>query len=286
MSGAARALGSSRVRFALSAGGYACATIVLYVLVTSGRLPFPGGDVDYYVFAGDAFRAGTNPYVLLTPTNSFIYAPPWAALFGLVSWAGPAVVHSLIIVADLIALRYLGGSWLAVGWLCWFPLVPWEIGSGQLNLLVAAAIVAGVRRTVWPAAIMGLAKISPWLAVSWRDWGRLLLAVGLACCLSLPRLDLWPLWIERLFQAAEVPPGIPVPIPLGVRLVAGLILILYGRPWSRALGAVIATPAFYWASFVMLVAPIALLLPGNRLVPAGAPAPHDREGPQPAGSGA
>jgi len=49
-----------------------------------------------------------------------------------------------------------------------------------------------------------------------------------------------------------------VPIPFLLRLAVAVPLILWWRPWSRALAAVVATPAFYWWSFLMLIAPIAV----------------------------
>ena len=83
----------------------------------------------------------------------FFYAPPWAAAFALLSWAGPAVIHAVILVGDLLALRYMARGWVRAGILCWFLLVPWEMAAGQINLIMAASIVAAIRGTAWPAAI-------------------------------------------------------------------------------------------------------------------------------------
>ena len=242
--------------FALGMGGWAFAVLIWVVGYHAGRFDFPGGEVRvFYAFAGDAFRSGTDPYAINADGTVFFYAPPWAAAFSTLSWAGPAAIHLVILVADLFALRYMARGWVRAGVLCWFVLVPWEMAAGQINLIVAASIVAAVRGTVWPAAITTLAKVSPALAVSPRDWRPFAIALAVCVVLTLPRLDLWPLWIERLLWGLSHPLGPLIPVAFVVRLPVAIGLVAWGRPWSRALGAVLATPGFYWASLVLPVAP-------------------------------
>jgi hypothetical protein len=242
--------------FALGMGGWAFAVLIWVVGYHAGRFDFPGGEVRvFYAFAGDAFRSGTDPYAINADGTVFFYAPPWAAAFATLSWAGPAAIHLVILVADLFALRYMARGWVRAGVLCWFVLVPWEMAAGQINLIVAASIVAAVRGTVWPAAITTLAKVSPALAVSPRDWRPFAIALAVCVVLTLPRLDLWPLWIERLLWGLSHPLGPLIPVAFVVRLPVAIGLVAWGRPWSRALGAVLATPGFYWASLVLPVAP-------------------------------
>lgn len=45
-----------------------------------------------------------------------------------------------------------------------------------------------------------------------------------------------------------------------IRAIIALGLLAMRRPWSRALAAVVATPAFYVASLVLLIAPICVWL--------------------------
>jgi len=242
--------------FALGMGGWAFAVLIWVVGYHAGRFDFPGGEVRvFYAFAGDAFRSGTDPYAINADGTVFFYAPPWAAAFATLSWAGPAAIHLVILVADLFALHYMARGWVRAGVLCWFVLVPWEMAAGQINLIVAASIVAAVRGTVWPAAITTLAKVSPALAVSPRDWRPFAIALAVCVVLTLPRLDLWPLWIERLLWGLSHPLGPLIPVAFVVRLPVAIGLVAWGRPWSRALGAVLATPGFYWASLVLPVAP-------------------------------
>jgi hypothetical protein len=275
--GSDRGLAASRRRlawFALGMGGWAFAGLVWVIgFQQEGRFIFPGGEVRvFYAFAGDAFRLGTDPYAINAYGTVFFYAPPWAAAFAMLSWAGPGAIHLVILVADLLALRYMARGWVRAGVLCWFLLVPWEMAAGQINLIVAASIVAAVRGTVWPAAITTLAKVSPALAVSRRDWRTFAIALAVCVVLTLPRLDLWPLWIERLLWGLGHPLGPLVPVPFLVRLPVAIGLVVWGRPWSRALGAVLATPGFYWASLVLLVAPAVVWLERPRPSSDAAPA--------------
>ena len=56
------------------------------------------------------------------------------------------------------------------------------------------------------------------------------------------------------------PLGPVVPIPLPIRAGIALALLALRRSWSRALAAVVATPAFYVASLVLLIAPLCVWL--------------------------
>jgi hypothetical protein len=71
---------------------------------------------------------------------------------------------------------------------------------------------------------------------------------------------LWVEWVNRLLWATGRDLGPLVPIPFLLRLPVGLALVAYGRPWSRALGAVVATPGLYWSALVLLIAPLAVIL--------------------------
>ena len=136
--------------------------LLIYWGFAIGILKFPGGDDVMYAAVGHAFWSGGDPYALDVASQPFLYSPPWAAVFGL--FPGAAAIHLAIIAGNLAALRYLAGSWLAVGYLAWFPLVPWELAWGNINLMVAAAIVAGVRGNGALPMAFGLASGHP----AWR----------------------------------------------------------------------------------------------------------------------
>jgi hypothetical protein len=248
---------SAAVSAALAVGGYAFAISLLVVGFSNGQWPFPGGDVvDFYAPAGDAIRSGGQVYI-----PGFFYGPPWAVAFATISWLGAWAIHAAILALDLVSLWVIGGrDWRRLGWILWFPLIPFEIAAGQLNLITAAAIVAAQRGTTWPLAAMSLAKIWPILALPPRYWRGFLLAVAVFALVSLPWLSLWPGWIETLLYRLPHPLGPVIPVPLVVRVVVAVGLVALQRPWARALAAAIASPGLYWGQLVVLVAPVSLLL--------------------------
>ena len=171
---------------AAAVGGYAFTTALLVQGFASGRWPFPGGDVvDYYARAGDAFRAGEPVFSL-----PFFYGPPWVVAFGAVSWLGPGAIHAIILVLDAVALWTIAwGNWRRLGYILWFPLVAFDIAAGQLNLVVAAAIVAAQHGITWPLAAMTLAKVWPAVALPPRHWRRFLVEIAVICLVTLPWLS-------------------------------------------------------------------------------------------------
>jgi hypothetical protein len=247
----------------LALGGYACTITLLAVGFGNGQWPFPGGDVvDYYARAGDALRSGAQVY---GGSPGFFYGPPWAVGFAAVGWPGAAWIHAVILCLDAVALWVIaGGDWRRLGWILWFPLIPFELAAGQLNLVVAAAIVAAQRGSTWALAAMALAKIWPVLALPPRYWRSFVVAAVAFALISLPWLSLWPGWIETLLSRLPHPLGPVVPVPFVVRAVAAVALVALQRPWSRALAAVIASPDLYWGQLVVLVAPLVLLLQSRR----------------------
>ena len=250
--------GRSLARFAVGVGGWTFGVLIVYWGFSLGFLRLAGGDEVMYAAVGRAFWTGGDVYGLGVASQPFLYSPPWAALFGL--FPSATAIHVAVIAGNLIALRYVAGSWLAVGYLAYFPIVPWELAWGNINIMMAAAIVAGVRgRGALPMAF-GLAKWSPWLALSPKAWRGAAAVLGLALVVTLPRLDTWPAWIARLLWMNDHPLGPLVPVPLAIRAGLAVALLAMRRPWSRALAAVVATPAFYVASFVLMIAPICVWL--------------------------
>jgi len=245
-SGATRAGWASRVgdalgrrptlRLTLAALAVAWFLVQLTLLIGMGQLPFPGGDVTrIFDPAGDRLRAGEAVY-LGAFDGGFFYSPPIAILYGAISWLPPAAQQGIVLVGELAALRYLGGSWFGFCCALAFPLMPWELMSGHFNMIIAAGMVLAVRGAPRLAAATAFAKISPALAMDPRDYGK---------------------------------PGVGPQVPLPFHLRAGVALVLLAvfRPWSRCLAAVIAIPAFYYGTFVLLIAPVAVILRGITAAP-------------------
>jgi hypothetical protein len=216
---------------------------------------FPGIDVALVFYpVGEAFLETQRPY-----TGLFFYGPPWAPIFGLFAALPYGLLHVAIIALDVVALWVIAGrSWVRAGLLLWFPLVIGEFASGQLNILCAAAIVEAQRGRTWPLAIMSWAKLWPALALPLRHWRRFLVA-GLAFgLLALPWPHLYVDWIQALLGNIEDPIAPLVPVPFLLRLPVALGLIALQRPWTRALGAMLASPNLYWGQLVVVIAPVAL----------------------------
>jgi hypothetical protein len=262
----------------LAVGGYAFAITMIIIGFRSGQWPFPGGDVvDFYAGGGNAFRNGGQIYYPGSPISPF-YGPPWILAFAALSGLGGAsLIHAAVLVLDGVALWVIAGhDWRRLGWLLWCPLVPFDIAAGQLNLAVAAAIVAAQRGTTWPLAAMSLAKVWPVFALRPRDWRPFLIAVLAFSAITLPWPWLWPQWIGFLAVRAPTPIGPLIPIALLARAPVALALIAFQRPWSRALGALLLSPNLYWGQLVVLIAPVSLWLMRNELRDEGQARPQFR----------
>src|SRR5689334_7923295 len=157
-------LQSPRGRVAASGGGYAFSICMLFLALQ--LLPITGDVGRLFDPIGDAFRNGDPIYV--TADTPFFYAPPWVVLLASVTWLPVMVLVVAVWAINLAALRIMAGSWLAVGWLAWFPLVSLSLLGATFNLAMAAVIyvaAAGGRGTpsVASSVLMGLAKVSPML---------------------------------------------------------------------------------------------------------------------------
>ena len=190
-----------------------------------------------------------------------LYAPPWAVLYLPASFIPLDVVCAIQLAAQVMALRYIAGSWRNASLVAWLPFVPRELVTGNVDLLMAAAIYAGARRVRWSGgalALFALAKFSPALMLlsgdrrQARDFAITLVILGAA---TLPWLGLWPAWIATMTASLAVPSQ---GVPLLPRVPLVLLLLMVRRPWATALAAGIATPAFWFHSPV-------LFLPGVRV---------------------
>lgn len=232
-------------------------------VLLADRWTIPGGDIqDAFLAAGHALRDGISPYYLPGSPVPFFYAPPWAVLFAGLSFLPAPAVYAVIVAAEIAALRYMAGGWRRFCLLLWFPLLPFEIFGGAINLIIAASFVAAIRGQGWLATVGSLAKLSTVLAVDPRTWRRYLLPVVAALILTLPWLSLWGAWVQSLLTALTMPTiGPDIPVPFAVRLTMALGLVATRRPWAIALGAALATPAFHYVSVVLFIAPLTIAWP-------------------------
>lgn len=260
------------VRALAIAGAFVCAGQILrWDLI--GAWP-PHDTADTWL-AGRHLLEGKPVYTgLLAQFLAFGYSPPIAVIAAPLSLLPLDVLSVLLLVAQVLAFRWIAGSWLAVGLWSWLPFVPRELVTGNVDFLVAAAIYAAARNLRGSgvlAALFAFVKFSPALAV--RRWREFVVASVILVAISIPWLSLWPAWVQMLTGSLGVQSD---SIPILPRLPVVAVLWLYRRPWSIAAAAALATPAFYFHSWI-------LLLPAIRLSPTVfGKGPEDRLG-EPAG---
>jgi hypothetical protein len=242
--------------------GFAFA-ITIFVVVMAGE-HFVGDDLAAYLRAGDALRAGSPIYMgHVTNQLVFLYGPPWAVAFGAISLLPGQLVQLVIVALDLACLRYVAGSWRNVGYVFLYPGAVFAITSGNIDYLIAGALVLAWRSSAAPLAILAVAKVAPGLGLPLHRWREGALVGAVLFLMTLPWLYLWPEWI-RFLIGQPTNAGLMLPIPWFVRLPFALALLIPRKPWASALAVVIATPGFYWTTAVLLLAPYRLWRDGDR----------------------
>lgn len=191
---------------------------------------------------------------------AFLYPPPLAVVFAPMSLL-PYDVFSLVLIGlQVAALRYVTGSWIAVGLLGWIPGVHYEFVAGNIDCLIAAAMYAsltGRRYSGIAVATVALAKFAPALVMlkaNRRQWLEFLVTGVILLAITLPWLGLWGDWVGKL-AIREPYTG---PFPFLVRAPIAVLLLAYRRPWSVAAGASLAMPIFYEQSVVLLLPAVRL----------------------------
>jgi hypothetical protein len=187
----------------------------------------------------------------------FVYSPPIAILAAPLSLFPVEVLAAGLLVAQILALRWIAGSWKVAGIVAWLPFVPRELVTGNTDLLMAAAIYAsvrGLRGSGYAAALFAFVKFSPALAVT--RWREAALAALVLLALTLPWLSLWPEWVRTMIASLQVHSDT---IAIVWRVPFVLALLALRRPWSIAAAAALATPAFYFHSWILLLPALRLL---------------------------
>jgi hypothetical protein len=248
------------VTFAL--GGWVVGLGISAHLATSaGELV--GGDLSAYLRVGDDLVAGNRVYVgEIGEFGVFSYAPPWAVLFGALSWIPDALIELMILILSLASIRFVAGSWLWAGLVFWYPVSAMVLHTGNIEFLIAGSIVLAARGHSGPLAFTGLAKLSPFLAVPRSGWREAALVVAIAIVITLPWLHLWQEWVEYLLRQPTTI-GIHIGPPWFVRLPFALLLLLVRRPWASALAVIVAIPSLWMGTLVIVNAVVRLWLDGR-----------------------
>lgn len=213
------------------------------------------------LYTGIVNEVGTFPY---SPVAGIIAEP-----FGILPWP---VFYALWTGLNLALLAWLLGPPAAALTLA-FPPVHHAIWIGNIDMLLAASIVAGVR---FPAAwaFPLLTKVTSGVGVLWhvgrRQWRALGVALGLTLALALLSFavapGLWFDWVELLrASGAAEPPRTLLPLPLEARLGLATAVALFAgfaaAPWLLPFAVVLAQPVFWTAGLSILVAAVPLARP-------------------------
>lgn len=211
-------------------------------------------------YVGEHYASGVGFY--FSPPIAFAFYPltllPWPVFSAV--WTG----------IMLTALGVLAGRYAAL-WI-FVPFVWWEISASNVALLIALAVVVGMR---WPAAwsFVLLTKMTPGVGLLWfvvrREWTPLLVALattlGIAALTFVLAPTLWFQWGTLMAATVgESGPGyFTVPIPLVARLVVACLVVTWGaltdRPWTVVLAAVLGTPVLWLNALAGLVGVVPLL---------------------------
>jgi hypothetical protein len=241
-------------------------TVVPSIAHSVGYDAFSYWSIDFSDLYG---RAMSSNFAL----GAFRYAPPIAFLFGplgalpwwLFLWLWEAVMLALI--------AWLGGRWSLV--LLALPPVALELYHGNVHLLIAAAIVLGLR---YPAAwsFVLLTKVTPGVGLLWfavrREWRALAIALGATAIIAAATFviapNYWREWIDSLVSNLNEPQWFSVPPPAPIRLPIAVLVVIWGartdRPWTVAVAATLGLPIIWPHGLVVLAAAIPFLRRGDK----------------------
>ena len=223
---------------------------------------------------GSFYNASTTGRI-----GAYLYSPAFAQLLAPLVWLPLAVFTAFWTALNGVTLWALLRRW-ALPSLLFLP-IAFEIISGNVHLLYAAAIVIGFR---WPAAwaLPLLTKVTPGVGVLWflvrREWRSLAIALGVTAAVVAVSYALdasqWARWIELLRgevsgagTATFETVGWYVPIGLAPRLVAAVVVVSFAawtdRRWLVPVGVALAMPVLWANSLAVLAACVPLWLEGR-----------------------
>ena len=252
----------------------AIAGFVLVVAIFAGvRLLdlYPWNDRIFDLWAYWSTRFGLD-YSLARPGDSgaYIYSPAFAQLIAPLT-AVPLPVFTAVWTILLAAVLY----WLA-GWRGFFlgTLAPvtMSIAIGQLDVLMAAAIVVGFR---WPAAwvLPIITKVTPGIGVLWfaarGEWRSLAIALGATLAVVSISFAVdpaaWFGWVDMLirFQLPTPAAGVFLPVPMWIRLPLVAALIVWGartdRRWVVPVAVTFSLPTVWLNTPTILIGTLPLV---------------------------
>jgi hypothetical protein len=203
-------------------------------------------------------------------TGAYIYSPAFAHVIAPIA-ALPWTVFAAAWTALLgLAMWWLGGRWALP--LALVPPVALSLAIGQIDVLIAAAVVIGFR---WPAvwAFPILTKVTPGIGLLWfaarREWRSLGIALAATAVIASVSMVIDPAaWLGWLAMIARLDfPSSPVltylPVPIWIRLPLVAALIVWGartdRRWVMPIAACLSLPTVFLNSPAVLLGIVPLL---------------------------
>ena len=210
----------------------------------------------------------SNPYVVAPGgLGAFNYAPPIAwicGFFGHLEWFTFLWLWLALLLGTVI---FLGRRGYRVIWLLAFPPVALDLYHGNIDLLIAAAVVLGFRYP-WTWGFILLTKVTPGVGLLWfavrREWRSLAIALGvtggIVAVSVIANPQLWQDWFTFLksAQSGVTVEQFQIALPLWSRLVAAAALVTWGartsRRWTVVLAATIGLPILWPSGFAICAA--------------------------------
>jgi hypothetical protein len=252
------------------------AAIIVAVVVGLARalgILWPEGvDFRAYYYA-DLAHLYTGPY----GQDAFLYSPAFAQVAYPLRLLPFSVALGLWTTIELLALVWMAGPWSLPAMLLLAP----EWINGNVNLVMAAAIVVGLRHSAgW--AFPAFTKASPAVGLAWfafrGEWRMLARSLAVLAGIFAVSFALSPAaWfdyarfvVDSIGVGSFPQVGGYIPIPLTVRLPFAVALLWWGRnrPWTVPLACSLAMPVMWWSAGMCFV------LAALRLRRAGADAPE------------
>jgi hypothetical protein len=158
-----------------------------------------------------------------------------------------------------------------------FPFTAMEVAGGNVSLLLAAAIVLGLRWP-WTWSLVLLTKITPGIGLLWfavrREWGALAIALGATAAIVAVSYviapQLWSDWFDvvvRNVASGKSGTWASLPVPLWIRGPIAVAIVVWGartdRAWAVPVASMLALPALWYGGISMLLAVIPLLPDGR-----------------------
>jgi hypothetical protein len=219
------------------------------------------------------WRAATSPdlyaHALVGEIGAYLYSPAFAQLLapaGLLAWPLFLFGWAMLGIAVAVALCHAPVARYHAAWLPLVALAILDIGAGNINVILAGAIVIGFR---WPGAwsLVILTKVTPGLALVWfavrREWGALATAFGVTALIigtsAIFEVGAWLDWATMLLGH-----GTPreltgdIAIPAHVRFPVALLLVVWGartdRRWIVPVAVLLLMPVIWPNTLALLLA--------------------------------